>query len=59
MDPAIEKAVSEALAEASDQSEDFKRQFRRLITLVLSGNYEDKDLRNVMEKIYVTPPSDE
>lgn len=59
IDPAVQKALDATLAEATDQSEDFKRRFRRLITLVLSGNYEDSDVRNVMESIQVVVQSED
>lgn len=53
IDPAVKEALDATLAEAVDQSEDFKKRFRQLITLVMSGNYEDSDVRNVMESIHV------
>lgn len=53
IDPAITEALDSTLAEIDDQTEDFKRRFRRMIGLVLSGNYEDSDVRNVLESIHV------
>lgn len=59
IDPAVQEALDATLAEATDQSEDVKRRLRRLITLVLSGNYEDSDVRNVMESIQVVVQSED
>jgi hypothetical protein len=56
---AIETAVKAALAEATDQTEEFKREFAKLVALVLDGNYEDSDVRSVMERAHVTPRAEE
>jgi len=53
--PAIETAVSAVLEADLDQSESFKRQFKTLIENVLAGNYEDSDIRRVMQSIRVNP----
>lgn len=55
MHPAIETAVGAVLEADLDQSENFKRQFKTLIDNVLSGNYEDSDIRRVMQSIQVNP----
>jgi hypothetical protein len=57
--PAVETALKAVLSEATDQTEEFKREFARLITLVLDGNYEDSDVRSVMDKAHVTPRPEE
>ncbi|RWO22199.1 hypothetical protein [Mesorhizobium sp.] len=59
IDAAVKEALDATLAEATDQPEDFKRRFRRLITLVLNGNYEDSDVRNVMDSIHVVVQSED
>lgn len=53
IDLAVKEALDTTLAEATDQSDDFKKRFRRLITLVLTGNYEDSDVRHVMDSVHV------
>jgi hypothetical protein len=53
IDPAIVEALELTLDEAIDQSDDFKKRFRHLIKLVIGGNYEDQDVRNVMDSIHV------
>ena len=53
IDPALQEALDAALIGAADQSEDFKKRFRHLITLVLNGNYEDSDVRNIMKCIHI------
>lgn len=55
MHPAIEAAVAAVLAGDIDQSETFKRQFKTLMENILAGNYEDSDIRRVMESIQVDP----
>lgn len=50
IDPALSEAVSYVLSNA-DLGEDFDRRFRRLIKLTLEGNYDDPDVRRVMESI--------
>ena len=59
IDLAVKEALDATLAEAKDQDEDFKKRFRRLITLVLNGNYEDSDVRNVMDSIHVDVQSED
>lgn len=58
IDPAISEALEAVLAGTSGQSEDFKKKFRTLIGLVLSANYQDSDVRRVMEAIQVSVGSD-
>ena len=53
MDPAILKAMDMVLAKHPEQSESFQQFFRNLIELVLSGNYQDSDVRRVTELIRV------
>lgn len=59
LDSAIQEALEATLAEVTDQSDDFKKRFRRLIRLVLSGNYEDSDVRDLMESIHVIVQSED
>jgi len=42
------------LAGHPDQSEAFQRRFRNLVELMLSGNYQDADVRRVMELLSVS-----
>ena len=42
------------LAGHPDQSESFQRRYRKLVELVLSGNYQDADVRRVMELLSVS-----
>jgi hypothetical protein len=53
IDPAITEALDATLAAASDQSGDFKKRFRTLVSLILTSNYQDSDLRRVMESLSV------
>ncbi len=53
VDAAITEALDAELANRSDQTDDFQRRFRTLIELVLTGNYQDADVRRVMEKLKV------
>ncbi|MGY8635612.1 hypothetical protein RAD15_24355 [Bradyrhizobium sp. 14AA] len=53
VDQALKKAIEATLAQARDQPDDFRRRYRRLIDLVVTGNYEDSDVRSVMEAIAV------
>lgn len=53
MDAAITEALEAELAAHSDQTEEFKRRFRTLVELVLTGNYQDADVRRVMELLKV------
>ena len=59
IDPAISKALDTTLAGVTDQSADFKKRFRHLVKLVLSGNYEDSDVRNVMDSIQVVTQAED
>jgi len=59
IDPAISEALDATLAGVADQNSDFKKRFRHLIKLVLSGNYEDSDVRNVMDTIQVVAQSED
>lgn len=54
LDPAISEAMDAVLAEHPDQSETFQRRFRNLIELTLTGNYQDADVRRVMELLSVS-----
>jgi endonuclease III len=42
------------LAGHPDQSDTFKRRFRNLVELVLAGNFQDADVRRVMELLSVS-----
>lgn len=53
VDAAITEALDAELANRSDQTDDFQRRFRTLIELVLTGNYQDADVRRVMEMLKV------
>lgn len=53
VDAAITEALDAELVDRPDQSEEFKRRFRTLIELVLTGNYQDPDVRRVMELLKV------
>ena len=53
VDAAITEALDTELANRSDQTDDFQRRFRTLIELVLTGNYQDADVRRVMEMLKV------
>ena len=59
IDPAVNEALEATLAEVADQSEDFKKRFRWLVTRVLSDNYGDSDVRNVMDIIHVVEQSED
>jgi hypothetical protein len=54
VDPAISEAMDTVLAGHPDQSESFQRRYRNLVELVLSGNYQDADVRRVMELLSVS-----
>ncbi len=54
VDPAISEAMEAVLAGHPDQSEAFQRRYRNLVELVLSGNYQDADVRRVMELLSVS-----
>lgn len=58
VDPAITQAVESALAEASGQTEEFGKKFRNLVKLVLEANYQDSDVRRVMDAINVALGTD-
>ena len=53
VDAAITEALDAELANRPDQSDEFKRRFRTLIELVLTGNYQDADVRRVMELLKI------
>lgn len=53
VDAAITEALDAELANRPDQSKEFERRFRTLIELVLTGNYQDSDVRRVMELLNV------
>ncbi len=53
VDAAITEALDGELATRVDQTDEFKRRFRTLIELVLTGNYQDADVRRVMELLKV------
>ena len=59
LDPAIIEAMDNVLAAQPDQSEIFKRRFRNLVELVLTGNYQDPDVRRVMELLSVNLEADD
>ena len=58
IDPAITEALEATLA-ATSQSEDFKKRFRTLVSLVLTSNYQDSDVRRVMEALAVQVGQDD
>lgn len=53
VDAAITEALDAELANRPDLTDEFKRRFRTLIELVLTGNYQDADVRRVMELLKV------
>lgn len=53
VDAAITEALDAELMNCLDQTDEFKRRFRTLIELVLTGNYQDADVRRVMESLKV------
>jgi endonuclease III len=59
IDPAITEALEATLAEASDQSGEFKKRFRTLVSLILTSNYKDADVRRVMESLSVQVGSED
>lgn len=58
IDPALIQAMDDVLLEAA-QSDDFGRRFKRLLKLTLEGNYEDTDVRRVMEAIKLPPEAED
>lgn len=54
LDPAISQAMDAVLAGHPEQSETFQRRYRNLVELVLAGNYQDADVRRVMELLSVS-----
>lgn len=54
LDPAISQAIDAVLAGHPDQSETFQHRYRTLVELVLAGNYQDADVRRVMELLSVS-----
>lgn len=42
-----------------DQPDVFKRRFRNLVELVLAGNFQDSDVRRVMELLSVSLEGDD
>jgi endonuclease III len=58
IDPAISEALEATLAETAGQNEDFKKKLRTLVGLVLTANYQDADVRRVMESIHVSLGAD-
>ena len=59
LDPAISEAIDNVLAAQPDQSENFKHRFRNLVELALTGNYQNPDIRRVMELLSVNPEADD
>ncbi len=59
LDPALQEALDSTLSDATDQDDDFRKRFRRLIELVLIGNYEDSDVRTVMDTVHVVAHSED
>lgn len=59
LDPAISEAIDTVLAAQPDQSETFKRRFRNLVELILTGNYQDADVRRVMDLLSVNLEADD
>jgi endonuclease III len=59
LDPAISEAMDNVLAAQPDQSDMFKRRFRTLVELILTGNYQDPDVRRVMELLIVNLEADD
>jgi hypothetical protein len=58
IDSAIHQAMEATLAKADDQSDDFGRRFKRFVELVLSANFQDSDLRRLMELVHVDVDAD-
>ncbi|HEX8233347.1 MAG TPA: hypothetical protein VF559_08390 [Caulobacteraceae bacterium] len=58
VDPALTEAMDEVLFDAN-LGEDFDRRFRRLMKLTLAGNYDDPDVRRVMECIKLPPETED
>jgi len=48
-----------ALSAAPDQTDLFRTRFTRLIELVLSGSFDDPDVRRVMELVTVSVDSED
>ena len=59
LDPAISEAMDAVLAGHPDQSDMFQRRFRNLVELVLTGNFQDADVRRVMELLSVSLDGDD
>lgn len=59
LDPAISEAIDYVLAAQADQPEIFKHRFRNLVELVLIGNYQDSDVRRVMDLLSVNLEADD
>ena len=57
IDSAINEALEAVLA-GSGENEEFKKKVRTLVGLVLTANYQDSDVRRVMEAIHVSVGSD-
>lgn len=58
VDPALTTAMDEVLFDAG-LGDDFDRRFRRLMKLTLAGNYDDPDVRRVMESIKLPPETED
>lgn len=58
VDPALTEAMDAVLFEAG-LGDDFNRRFKRLLQLTLAGNYDDPDVRRVMESIKLPPEAED
>jgi endonuclease III len=56
---AVIEAIDRVLNDMPDQNEDFKRRFRLLIKHVLTGSYDDSEVRDTMESLSVIVDSED
>jgi endonuclease III len=59
IDSAITEALEAMIADSNGQTEEFKKRFRTLISLILTSNYKEADIRRVMESISVQAESED
>jgi hypothetical protein len=58
IDSALVEAVEATLAKADGQSDEFAKRFRRFVELVLNANFQEADVRRLMESISVDVDTD-
>ena len=58
IDSALVEAVEATLANADGQSDEFAKRFRRFVELVLNANFQETDVRRLMELISVDVDTD-